>query len=155
AVRRRGWCGRRRAGCGEPLIRRSAAPSPRKRGEGTREPSPACGRGWREAPGEGQAMKRVPKPPPGKRPLKTLERVLSKAGVGSRTEAREWIAARRVRVNGRVITDPDTWVDLKRDSVLFADKPLQRFERTYLLLYKPKGYLTTYDDPRGRPTIYD
>src|SRR5256712_3319735 len=100
-------------------------------------------------------MKRVPKPPPGKRPLKTLERVLSKAGVGSRTEAREWIAARRVRVNGRVITDPDTWVDLKRDRVLFDGKPLQRVERTYLLLYKPKGYLTTYDDPRGRPTIYD
>jgi len=99
--------------------------------------------------------KRVPKPPPGKRPLKTLERVLSKAGVGSRTEAREWIAARRVRVNGRVITDPDTWVDLKRDRVLFDDKPLQRVERIYLLLYKPKGYLTTYDDPRGRPTIYD
>src|SRR6202022_3898062 len=54
AVRRRGWCGRRRAGCGEPLIRRSAAPSPRTRGEGSREPSPACGRGWREAPGEGR-----------------------------------------------------------------------------------------------------
>jgi 23S rRNA pseudouridine2605 synthase len=100
-------------------------------------------------------MKTAPKLPPGKRPLKTLERVLSKAGVGSRTEAREWIAARRVRVNGRVITDPDTWVDLKRDRVLFDGKPLQRVERTYLLLYKLKGYLTTYDDPRGRPTIYD
>src|SRR5439155_9363062 len=100
-------------------------------------------------------MKRALKPPPGKRLLKTLERVLSKAGVGSRTEAREWIAARRVRINGRVITDPDTWVDLKRDRVLFDGKPLQRVERTYLLLYKPKGYLTTYDDPRGRPTIYD
>ena len=100
-------------------------------------------------------MKRALKPPPGKRPLKTLERVLSKAGVGSRTEAREWIAARRVRINSRVITDPDTWVDLKRDHVLFDGKPLQRVERTYLLLYKPKGYLTTYDDPRGRPTIYD
>src|SRR5713101_4019545 len=86
-------------------------------------------------------MKRVLKPSPGKRPLKTLERVLSKAGVGSRTEAREWIAARRVRVNGRVITDPDTWIDLKRDHVLFDGKPLQRVERTYLLLYKPKGYL--------------
>src|SRR5436309_16034140 len=100
-------------------------------------------------------MKRALKPPPGKRLLKTLERVLSKAGVGSRTEARDWIAARRVRVNGRIITDPDTWVDLKRDRVLFDGKPLQRVERTYLLLYKPKVYLTTYDDPRGRPTIYD
>lgn len=95
------------------------------------------------------------KPPPGNRPLKTLERVLSKAGMGSRTEARQWIASRRVRVNGRVVIDPDTWVDLKRDRVLFDGKALKQVERTYLLLYKPAGYLTTYRDPQGRPTIYD
>lgn len=90
-----------------------------------------------------------------KRPIKTLERVLSKAGVGSRTEARQWIAARRVRVNGRIVTDPDAWVDLERDRVWFDGKPLQRAEQTYVLLYKPTGYLTTYRDPQGRPTIYD
>ena len=88
-------------------------------------------------------------------PLKTLERVLSKAGLGSRTEARAWIAQRRVRVNGRVVTDADTWVDLERDRVTFDGKPLRKAERAYLLLYKPKGYLTTYRDPQGRPTIYD
>ncbi len=90
-----------------------------------------------------------------KRPLKTLERVLSKAGLGSRTEARRWIADRRVRVNGRVVTDPDKWVDLERDRVSFDGKPLAKREHTYLLLYKPAGYLTTYRDPQGRPTIYD
>lgn len=90
-----------------------------------------------------------------KRPLKTLERVLSKAGLGSRTEARRWIANGRVRVNGRVIKDPDEWVDLERDRVSFDGKPLLKSERTYVLLYKPKGYLTTYRDPQGRPTIYD
>ncbi len=89
------------------------------------------------------------------RPLKTLERVLSKAGIGSRTEARKWIGAGRVRVNGRVVTDPDQWVDLERDRLSFDGKPLRRAERIYLLLYKPKGYLTTYRDPQGRPTIYD
>lgn len=89
------------------------------------------------------------------RPLKTLERVLSKAGIGSRTEARRWIGDGRVRVNGRVVTDPDQWVDLQRDRVSFDGKPLRKAERTYLLLYKPKGYLTTYRDPQGRPTIYD
>jgi 23S rRNA pseudouridine2605 synthase len=89
------------------------------------------------------------------RPIKTLERVLSKAGIGSRTEARKWIAAKRVRVNGRVITDPDTWIDLERDRVQFDGKPLQSVEKIYLLLYKPAGYLTTYRDPQGRPTIYD
>jgi pseudouridine synthase len=90
-----------------------------------------------------------------KRPLKTLERVLSKAGLGSRTEARKWIAAGRVRVNHRLVKDPDTWVDLERDRVAFDGKPLQKRERAYILLYKPAGYLTTYDDPQGRPTIYN
>lgn len=93
--------------------------------------------------------------PPGNRPLKTLERVLSKAGVGSRAEARRWIAAGRVSVNGRAVRDPDHWVDLERDRVSFDSKPLEREERTYLLLYKPSGYLTTYRDPEGRPTVYD
>jgi 23S rRNA pseudouridine2605 synthase len=97
----------------------------------------------------------IAKPPAGNRPLKTLERVLSKAGIGSRTEARKWVAAGRVKVNGRIIKDPDTWVDLERDKVAFDGKPLEKQEPVYLLLYKPTGYLTTYDDPQGRPTIYD
>lgn len=95
------------------------------------------------------------KPPPGDRPLKTLERVLSKAGLGSRSEARKWIGARRVKVNGRVVEDPDRWVDLERDVVLFDDEPLKSEQRVYLLLYKPTGYITTYRDPQGRKTIYD
>ncbi len=90
-----------------------------------------------------------------KRPIKTLERVLSKAGIGSRTEARKWIAGGRVRVNGRVVRDPDQWIDLQRDRVSFDNKTLGKTERVYLLFYKPKGYLTTYRDPQGRPTIYD
>jgi 23S rRNA pseudouridine2605 synthase len=90
-----------------------------------------------------------------KRPIKTLERVLSKAGAGSRTEARRWIAEGRVKVNGRMVKNPDAWVDLERDRVAFDGKPLRKAEQTYLLLYKPKGYLTTYRDPQGRPTIYD
>jgi 23S rRNA pseudouridine2605 synthase len=90
-----------------------------------------------------------------KRPIKTLERVLSKAGIGSRTEARKWISEGRVRVNGHTVTNPDEWIDLQRDRVAFDGKPLRKTEKTYLLLYKPKGYLTTYRDPQGRRTIYD
>lgn len=89
------------------------------------------------------------------RPLKTLERVLSKAGLGSRVEARRWIHARRVKVNGQVTENPDHWIDLERDAVLFDDKPLQARDLMYVLLYKPMGYLTTYKDPEGRPTVYD
>jgi pseudouridine synthase len=97
----------------------------------------------------------VKAPPPGNRPLKTLERVLSKAGLGSRTEARSWIGGGRVSVNGRVVRDPDAWIDMERDRVAFDGKPLQHEKRTYLLLHKPAGYITTYRDPHGRPTIYD
>ena len=89
------------------------------------------------------------------RPLKTLERVISKAGLGSRVEAGRWIRAGRVSVNGRVVRDPDHWVDLERDRVRFDGKPLAARERVYVLLYKPTGYLTTYRDPGGRPTVYD
>lgn len=99
--------------------------------------------------------KPVKAPPAGDRPLKTLERVLSKAGVGSRTEARKWIGAGRVKVNGKVEGNPNRWVDLERDAVTFDDKPLASAERVYLLFHKPTGYLTTYRDPEGRPTIYD
>ena len=95
------------------------------------------------------------KPPPGDRTLKTLERVISKAGVGSRTEARGWIGAGRVRVNGKVIQTPDQWVDMERDRVTLDGKPVKPGQMLYILLYKPKGYITTYRDPEGRPTVYD
>jgi len=92
---------------------------------------------------------------PSARPLKTLERVLSKAGLGSRTEARSWIGAGRVRVNGRVVESPDHWVDFDRDRVTLDGQPVRGAKKVYLLLYKPKGYITTNTDPEGRPTVYD
>ena len=87
--------------------------------------------------------------------LKTLDRVISKAGLGSRTEARSWIGTGRVRVNGKLIQTPDQWVDLDRDKVTLDGKPLSKADSRYILLYKPKGYVTTYKDPQGRPTVYD
>ena len=95
------------------------------------------------------------KPAPKQRTLKTLERVISKAGIGSRTEARRWIGAGRVRVNGELVRSPDRWLDPERDRVTLDGKPVVAQERVYLLLYKPKGYITSYKDPQGRPTVYD
>lgn len=86
---------------------------------------------------------------------KTLDRVLSKAGLGSRTDARKWIGGGRVRVNGKLVQTPDHWVDLEHDRVTLDGKPVREREKEYLLLYKPKGYITTYKDPEGRPTVYD
>jgi pseudouridine synthase len=89
------------------------------------------------------------------RVLKTLERVFSKAGRGSRTEARRWIGEGRVGVNGAIARNPDQWVDLARDRVTLDGKPITATPGIYILLYKPKGYLTTYRDPENRPTVYD
>ncbi len=95
------------------------------------------------------------KPAHGTRPLKTLDRVLSKAGLGSRSDARKWIGAGRVKVNGKLVQTPDHWVDLQRDSVTLDDRAIRPGKKIYLVLYKPKGFLTTYNDPAGRPTVYD
>lgn len=87
--------------------------------------------------------------------MKTLDRVLSKAGAGSRTQAARWIEAGRVRVNGRIATDPGQWIDPKRDRVFLDGRLLGSARRAYWVLYKPTGYLTTRVDPAGRPTVFD
>jgi pseudouridine synthase len=87
--------------------------------------------------------------------LKSLDRVFSKAGVASRSQARSWIGAGRVLVNGKLVLDPDFWVDLQRDRVTLDNKPLRKAGMRYIVLYKPKGYLTTHRDTQGRPTVYD
>lgn len=92
-------------------------------------------------------------PTPGRK--KTLDRVLSQAGAGSRKEARQWIGAGRVAVDGKKIQTPDAWVDPQHQRVTLDGKPLRAARKIYLLLYKPKGYVTTYKDPDGRPTVYD
>jgi pseudouridine synthase len=93
--------------------------------------------------------------PSEKRILKTLERVFSKAGAGSRREARSWIGGGRVRVNGKIVLNPDYWIDLVRDRVTLDGKPLSRATTLYILLYKPKGFVVSHGDPDGRPTVYD
>ena len=58
-------------------------------------------------------------------------------------------------MNGKLVQNPDHWVDMDRDRITFDGKPLRAAAKVYILLYKPKGYLTTWRDPEGRPTVYD
>jgi 23S rRNA pseudouridine2605 synthase len=85
----------------------------------------------------------------------TLDRVLSRFGLTSRSAASAAILEGRVKVNGRVIRDPDSWIDLGSDAVHLDGKRLKKSRRIYLLFYKPKGVITSHGDPEGRKTIYD
>jgi 23S rRNA pseudouridine2605 synthase/16S rRNA pseudouridine516 synthase len=86
-----------------------------------------------------------------------LHKVLAQAGVCSRRAAEKLIEAGRVQVNGRVVTRLGTCVLVERDEVRVDGRPLARSgapaERIYLMLNKPRGYLTTLSDPQGRPTV--
>jgi pseudouridine synthase len=57
-------------------------------------------------------------------------------------------------VNGKTTLNPDQWVDSKRDRITLDGKAFRSAAKAYILLYKPKGYLTTRRDPEGRPTVY-
>jgi 23S rRNA pseudouridine2605 synthase len=83
-----------------------------------------------------------------------IAKVIARAGLASRREAEDWVAAGRVAVNGAVIASPAFNVTAS-DRISVDGEPLRQPERTRLFLYhKPRGLLTTHDDPRGRPTIF-
>ena len=58
-------------------------------------------------------------------------------------------------VDGKKIQTPDAWVDPEHQKVTLDGRPMRSARKIYLLLYKPKGYVTTYKDPDNRPTVYE
>ncbi len=83
-----------------------------------------------------------------------LQKIIAAAGIASRRKAEELIASGRVAVNGQTVTELGTKADPEHDHIRVNGKLLQGPERhTYVLLNKPKGYVTTVSDPEGRPTV--
>jgi 23S rRNA pseudouridine2605 synthase len=89
-------------------------------------------------------------------PLERLQKIIAAAGVASRRKAEELIASGHVQVNGQTITELGSKADLEIDHVRVNGKLLHGSQRhVYLLLNKPKGYVTTMSDPEKRPTVMD
>lgn len=87
-------------------------------------------------------------------PEERLQKILSRAGVASRRKAEEYITEGRVTVNGAVVTELGTKADLSRDHIKVDGRLLREPKNlVYLMLNKPKGVMTTLDDPEGRETV--
>ena len=83
-----------------------------------------------------------------------LNKFLANAGICSRREADEFIQAGVVTVNGQVVTELGTKI-LRTDEVMFHDQPVKIEKKVYVVLNKPKDYVTTSDDPQQRKTVMD
>ncbi len=83
-----------------------------------------------------------------------LQKVIAASGLASRRKAEEWIAQGRVTINGKIVRELGTRIDPERDHVKVDGRHLKAVEPyAYLLLNKPKGIVSTLNDPEGRPTI--
>jgi 23S rRNA pseudouridine2605 synthase len=89
-------------------------------------------------------------------PAERLQKIIAAAGIASRRKAEQLIASGHVQVNGTVVTELGSKADPETDHIRVNGKLLHGEQRhIYLLLNKPKGYVTTVSDPEKRPTVMD
>jgi len=84
-----------------------------------------------------------------------LQKILARAGVGSRRKCEEYIKQGRITVDGQLVTTMGTKIDGEQAEITFDGKTISSEEKVYLLLNKPTGYVTTLSDPQGRPIVTD
>jgi pseudouridine synthase len=88
--------------------------------------------------------------------MERLHKVMAGAGVASRRRCEEMIAAGLVKVNGKVVTAAGVKVDPARDRIQVGGEVIDLSQtRQYILMYKPRGYITTLDDEKGRKKVTD
>jgi 23S rRNA pseudouridine2605 synthase len=89
-------------------------------------------------------------------PAERLQKIMAAAGIASRRRSEQLITGGLVSVNGKTVTELGSKADPETDHIRVNGKLLQGAERhVYLLMNKPKGYVTTLRDPEGRPTVMD
>lgn len=149
---------------------RPAAPArrteagPRDRGEARVSPAPRTGRAKgpaaKAAPAQRGPAPRAPRKPASRPAVprdaagqERLQKILAHAGIDSRRKCEELILAGRVHVNGVQVTELGAKADPRRDEITLDFQPLHKEEPVYILLNKPKGYVTTVQDDEGRPTV--
>ncbi|HWS64588.1 MAG TPA: pseudouridine synthase [Steroidobacteraceae bacterium] len=98
-------------------------------------------------------MKKNPSAPVPPVPRRGVARVISKMGIGSRTQAAEWVREGRVRVNDTVVRDPESPVIQGWDRIAVDGQEATPM-RVVIMLNKPRGLVTTTRDERGRDTVY-
>lgn len=85
-----------------------------------------------------------------------LQKFLAECGVASRRKCEEYIAQGKVKVNGNIVTELGTKIDVDKDEVVFDGKKVKKEEKkVYILLNKPIGYVTTSDEQFGRDKVLD
>lgn len=145
----------------EPTRNRMAAkPGFRKKEEAfekDREKQPAERRTTRDykpfrEPGKGRGSKKEIQFRGEETDLVRLNKFIANAGVCSRREADELITAGAIRVNGKIVTELGVKVS-RKDKIQYGDQTLRAEPMVYVLLNKPKGYITTADDPLDRNTV--
>lgn len=87
--------------------------------------------------------------------MERLHKVLAHAGVASRRQAEQIILERRVKVNGQIVSELGTLVDPSRDRIQVDGETIRAENKAYIILHKPRGYLSDRDEGHGKPTALD
>ena len=101
-------------------------------------------------------MKGIQKEQEKKQMLERIQKIMAHGGIASRREAERLILDGRVTLNGKVVEELGTKADTEKDYIKVNGKLITRPEpKTYVILFKPRGYVTTSKDPEGRPTVME
>ncbi len=84
-----------------------------------------------------------------------INKFLAESGIASRRKSEEFILQGRVLVNNKVVTDLSRMVDAERDIIFFDGEKVKPKKNIYILLNKPRGYISSTDDERNRKTVLD